>query len=84
MKKIEQFQITGMTISGFKSYQEPTELSFGNPTTITGPALRTPSPSSLLDNPFSGSGASTSSTTRFSLMCSSPCDLWMRRVQPMN
>ena len=36
MKKIEQFQITGMTISGFKSYQEPTELSFGNPTTITG------------------------------------------------
>lgn len=36
MKKIEQFQITGMTISGFKSYQEPTELVFGNPTTITG------------------------------------------------
>ena len=36
MKKIEQFQITGMTISGFKSYQEPTELAFGNPTTITG------------------------------------------------
>lgn len=36
MKKIEQFQITGMTISGFKSYQEPTELVFGNPTVITG------------------------------------------------
>ena len=36
MKKIERFQITGMTISGFKSYQEPTELVFGNPTTITG------------------------------------------------
>ena len=29
MKKIEQFQITGMTLSGFKSYQEPTELTFG-------------------------------------------------------
>ena len=36
MKKIEQFQITGMTISGFKSYEEPTELAFGNPTVITG------------------------------------------------
>ena len=36
MKKIKQFQITGMTISGFKSYQEPTELVFGSPTTITG------------------------------------------------
>lgn len=36
MEKIERFQITGMTISGFKSYQEPTELVFGNPTTITG------------------------------------------------
>lgn len=36
MKKIEQFQITGMTISGFKNYQEPTELVFGTPTVITG------------------------------------------------
>lgn len=36
MKKIDQFQITGMTISGFKSYQDPTELTFGNPTIITG------------------------------------------------
>lgn len=36
MKKIEQFQITGMTIAGFKSYQDPTELTFGNPTIITG------------------------------------------------
>ena len=25
-----------MTISGFKSYEKPTELTFGNPTTITG------------------------------------------------
>ena len=36
MEKIQSFQITGMTISGFKSYQEPTELTFGNPTIITG------------------------------------------------
>ena len=36
MKKIEQFQMTGMTISGFKSYQESVELTFGNPTVITG------------------------------------------------
>ena len=36
MKKIEQFQITSMNISGFKSYEGPTELVFGNPTVITG------------------------------------------------
>ena len=36
MKKIERFQITGMTIEGFKSYRETTDLVFGNPTTITG------------------------------------------------
>lgn len=36
MKKIEQFQIIGMTISGFKSYEGPTELTFGDPTVITG------------------------------------------------
>lgn len=36
MEKIKSFQITGMTISGFKCYQEPTELAFGNPTAITG------------------------------------------------
>ena len=36
MNKIEQFRITGMTISGFKSYEAPTELTFGAPTVITG------------------------------------------------
>lgn len=36
MERIKAFQITGMTISGFKSYEEPTELTFGNPTVITG------------------------------------------------
>lgn len=36
MNKIGKFQITGMTISGFKSYEKSTELVFGNPTVITG------------------------------------------------
>lgn len=36
MEKIKSFQITGMTVSGFKCYQEPAELAFGNPTVITG------------------------------------------------
>ncbi len=36
MEKIKSFQITGMTISGFKCYQEPTKLAFGSPTLITG------------------------------------------------
>ena len=36
MKKIEQFQITSMSISGFKSNEKPTELTFGDPTVITG------------------------------------------------
>ena len=36
MKKIKQFQITNLMLSGFKSYEEPTELVFGNPTVITG------------------------------------------------
>ena len=36
MKNIGSFQITGMTISGFKCYEEATHLTFGNPTVITG------------------------------------------------
>ena len=36
MKKIGSYQITGMTISGFKCYEEPAHLTFGNPTVITG------------------------------------------------
>ena len=36
MKKMEQFQITSLMLSGFKSYEESTELVFGNPTVITG------------------------------------------------
>ena len=36
MKSISSFQITDMTLAGFKCYQEPTRFSFGNPTVITG------------------------------------------------
>ena len=36
MKRILSFQITSMTLSGFKSYNGPTSLTFGNPTVIIG------------------------------------------------
>lgn len=36
MDKLSGFQITGMSLSGFKSYLNPTELALGNPTVITG------------------------------------------------
>ena len=36
MNPIKSFQITGMTLSGFKCFAEPTELTFSNPTVITG------------------------------------------------
>ena len=36
MEKISGFQITGLRLSGFKSFSQTTELSFGNPTVITG------------------------------------------------
>ncbi len=36
MKQIKEFHIISMTLSGFKCYAQPTELSFGNPTVITG------------------------------------------------
>lgn len=36
MNAIKKFEITGMTLSGFKCFAEMTELAFGNPTVITG------------------------------------------------
>ena len=36
MKKIKGFQITSMTVSGFKCYEAPKEITFGNPTIVTG------------------------------------------------
>ena len=36
MEKIKGFRITSMTVSGFKCYEEPTEITFGNPTIVTG------------------------------------------------
>ena len=36
MEKIKGFQISSMTVSGFKCYEAPTEITFGNPTIVTG------------------------------------------------
>ena len=36
MEKIKDFQITSMTVSGFKCYEAPMEITFGNPTIVTG------------------------------------------------
>ena len=36
MDPIKSFEITGMTLSGFKCFADNTELTFGNPTVITG------------------------------------------------
>ena len=36
MKKIDHFQITELTIAGFKSYDKPTTFHFGPITTVTG------------------------------------------------
>lgn len=36
MEKLKAFQITEMTLSGFKSFAEETTATFGNPTVITG------------------------------------------------
>ena len=36
MEKIKGFHISSMTVSGFKCYEEPTEITFGNPTIVTG------------------------------------------------
>lgn len=70
MKSISSFQITGMTLSGFKCYEEPAHLTFGNPTVVTGGNGR--GKSSIADAiafaitglPFSVSAASTACTVR--------------------
>ena len=36
MQKLQYVQLTGMTLSGFKCYPNKTDLTFGNPTVITG------------------------------------------------
>ena len=36
MQKLQYVQLTGMTLAGFKCYPTRTELTFGNPTVITG------------------------------------------------
>ena len=36
MEKIKGFQISSMIVSGFKCYEAPMEITFGNPTIVTG------------------------------------------------
>ena len=36
MEKIKGFHISSMTVSGFKCYEAPKEITFGNPTIVTG------------------------------------------------
>ena len=36
MEKIKGFQISSMIVSGFKCYEAPMEITFGNPTVVTG------------------------------------------------
>ena len=90
MKKIEQFQITSMNISGFKSYEGPTELVFGNPTVITGGNGR--GKTSIADAiafvvtglPSSGSAGLTGFIMRTILMSPSGCVSWMKQVRTTN
>ncbi|MFQ6978536.1 MAG: hypothetical protein ACLRSD_17500 [Oscillibacter sp.] len=90
MKKIEQFQITSLMLSGFKSYEEPTELVFGNPTVITGgngrgkAALQTPSPLPLPAVPSLESVELTACTMRITPMLPFGCALWTKQVRSMS
>lgn len=36
MKQLKEFHITGLTLSGFKCYDQPAEFAFGDPTIVTG------------------------------------------------
>ena len=84
MEKIKGFQISSMTVSGFKCYEAPMEITFGNPTIVTGGNGR--GKSSLADAitfavtglPFSGSAALTVCTMRQIRTCRSQCALQMK------
>ena len=86
MKKIEQFQITSLMLSGFKSYEEPTELVFGNPTVITGgnAALQTPSPLPLPAVHSLESVELTACTMRITPMSPFGCALWTKQARSMS
>ena len=88
MKKIEQFQITSLMLSGFKSYEEPTELVFGNPTVITGGNGR--GKSSIADAialpavPSLASVELTACTMRITPMSPFGCALWTKQARSMS
>ena len=90
MKKIEQFQITSLMLSGFKSYEEPTELVFGTPRSSpaeTGEgkaALQTPSPLPLPAVPSLESVELTACTMRITPMSPFGCALWTKQARSMS
>lgn len=90
MKKIEQFQITSLMLSGFKSYEEPTELVFGNPTVITGGNGRGKSsiadamPLPLPAVPSLGNVGLIACTMRITPMLPFGCALWTKQARSMS
>ena len=88
MKKIKGFQISSMTVSGFKCYEAPMEIAFGNPTIVTGGNGRGKSSLAdaiaLRDFPFSESAALTGCTTRRTRTCKSRCALRMKPERHMS
>ena len=88
MEKIKGFQISSMTVSGFKCYEAPMKITFGNPTVVTGgngrgktsktiSVWRTPLRLPSQDFRFSASAALTGCTTRRTRTCRSRCALRM-------
>ena len=90
MEKLKSFRITALHMEGFKSYSQPTDLSFGDPTVITGGNGR--GKSSIADAiasllpvcPFSESTALTGSTMRIIRICLSACGLWTKTERSMS
>ena len=90
MEKLKSFRITALHMEGFKSYSQPTDLTFGDPTVITGGNGR--GKSSIADAitfavtglPFFESTALTGSTARIIRICSSACALWMKMGRSMS
>ena len=79
MEKIKGFQISSMTVSGFKCYEAPMEI-----TVAANPVWRTRSHLPSQGFPFSGSAALTGCTTRRTRTCRSRCALRMKPEKHMN
>lgn len=90
MEKIKGFQISSMIVSGFKCYEAPMEITFGNPTIVTGGNGR--GKSSLADAiafavtglPFFGERGIDRLHKRRTRTCRSRCDLRMNPERRTN